>query len=132
MSVQVQWDNDDHTVLRYDVQGHWTWNEFYESFAQARTMLQTVSNTVDFIVNPADFRSRGYIPSGMISRVVQLYRSIPPNTGSTVIVGGGDFFRIINNVSRGFYPRIAARYHFTDTLDEARALLAQLRENKPT
>ena len=132
MPVQVLWDNDDRTTLRYDVQGHWTWNEFYENFAHARAMMQTVPHTVDFIVNPVDFRSRGYMPSGMISRVVQLYRNIPPNTGVTVIVGGGDFFRIINNVSRGFYPRIAARYRFTDTLDEARAVLIKLRENKLT
>lgn len=35
MSVQVSWDNEDKTVIRYDLGGRWKWEEFYPCYQQA-------------------------------------------------------------------------------------------------
>ncbi len=123
MAVHIQWDNSEKTVLRYDFEGRWTWQEFMAIFPQAKTMASTVQHTVHSIVNPLDDKSRGYLPPNTLAQVVQLYRGAPPNIGATVIVGGSEFFRTLNRLSRRFYPRIAERYQFADTLEEARSIL---------
>lgn len=126
MPVRVEWDNKEQTTLRYDVEGQWTWNEFLEAIKQAKALMETVQHTVHFIVNPLDERSRGYLPGGTVSHVIQIYRSAPSNAGASVIIGGGDVLRTMNKISQQFYPRIAKRYRFADSLEEARSIVASL------
>jgi hypothetical protein len=123
MPVHVQWDNPENTILRYDVEGHWTWEEFLEAFQKARIMAASTQHTIHAIVHPADNKSLGYLPSGTLSQVIQLYRNAPSNFGLTAIISDSDFFNIFNRISRQLYPRIADRYLFVASLEEARSLL---------
>ena len=42
MGVEVEWDNQEQTVLRYTVVGHWTWEEFYAARDRARALADKV------------------------------------------------------------------------------------------
>jgi hypothetical protein len=123
MAVSVAWDNDEQTILRYDVKGHWTWDEFTVAFKQGLAMVAAVTHRVDFMVNPLDQKSRGYLPPNTIYHVITMYRNSPPNKGLTVVIGGGSFFKTLNELNRRLYPRISARYLVVDSLEEARAAL---------
>jgi hypothetical protein len=124
MPVTPQWDNDDKTIIRYDLTGRWTWDEFFAAFDEGTTMLDTVQHTIHFIVNPLDLMSRGYLPPGALQNTLALYRRSKANAGSTVIVGGSTFFRSLYGIGQRIYPRIAAHSRFADSLDQARILLS--------
>ncbi len=125
MSVTVQWDNDAKTVLRYEVAGRWTWDEFYVAYDQGKSMMEAVPHTVHFIMVPMDFLTRNYLPPGALTHISSIYRRAAPNSGMTINVGGGGFARAMLNVLGRVSPKIAQKFAFADSLEEARTILAK-------
>jgi hypothetical protein len=128
MSVKVVWDDEQHTALRYDLEGRWTWDEFYAAFNEGKAMMEGSAHTVHFILNAMDNLSKGYVPPGALSHVASLNRNAPPNAGITVAVGGNTLGKIFHGMIARIYPKIAKRYAFADSLEEARAMIAQRRQ----
>jgi hypothetical protein len=42
MTIQFGWDNKEQTVLRYDYQGIWNWNELFEVVDRATQLTDSV------------------------------------------------------------------------------------------
>lgn len=125
MSVTVQWDNELHTVMRYDFGGRWTWDEFFQAYATAKTQMATVSHTVHFILNPLDEIAGGYVPPGALTHVISIYRNTLPNTGMTVNVGAKrSFARSLMDIIGRVAPRVEKHFTYANSLEEARAFLA--------
>jgi hypothetical protein len=124
MSVQVRWDNEQKTVIFYEFDGKWTWDEFYPAFEQARTMLAEVAHIVDFIC--VFERVGGYfMPLNLLFHIRKIYTNAPPNIGVTLLVGHFSELGVIYNMIKRVYPLIAERYVIASTLDEARMVLRE-------
>lgn len=46
MSVALQWDNEEKTILRWDFTGRWTTHEFAQSFQAAAMLVRSVGHSV--------------------------------------------------------------------------------------
>ena len=42
MPIQAVWDNEEHTAIRYIIEGHWTWEEMNAAVATSNAWLDTV------------------------------------------------------------------------------------------
>jgi hypothetical protein len=127
MGIEVTWDNDSNTILRYIYSGRWTWGDLDRVREQAAKLEASVPHRVDVIV---DVQNSSLLPSGTISRARQVATSAPtthPNEGITVIVGAGAFVRSIYDVMLKVYPEMIRRrgIFFAQTLPEARDLIAK-------
>jgi hypothetical protein len=132
MGVKAVWDNEQHTIVRYDLSGKWTWDEFFTAYEDAKMMLAATPYVVHFILNPTDAASRSHLPPGIVSRIGSVGRTRLPNAGITVAVGSSNFVKSLVNTAARLYPRIRKQYQFVETLDEARALLAEHMESQPS
>jgi hypothetical protein len=47
MPITVNWDNDAKTVIRYDFEGHWNWDEFRAAANEAFVFTRSVQHRVD-------------------------------------------------------------------------------------
>lgn len=132
MPVEAHWDNDAHTVIRYEVYGHWTVEEFWVAYEQGRAMINSVEHRVDFIQIAMDELATGYVPSNYLSTLSSMYRNAHPRAGRTIGVpiprgrSSQVWVRILTNV----VPQIRQRVDFADTLEEARAKLAEPAKSK--
>lgn len=124
MPVSLQWDNDDHTILRYDYCGRWTWEDYAPVYERAGILLRECNWTVHFIVNLKDEVARNHLPAGALIRAVNIYRNAPANSGKTIIVNAGMVYRTVAQTGAAAYPAIGKKYAFADTLEEARLMLA--------
>jgi hypothetical protein len=127
MGIEVSWDNDSKTILRYVYSGRWTWGDLDKVRDQAATLEASVPHRVDVIV---DVENSSLLPSGTISRARQVATSAPtthPNEGITIIVGAGAFVRSIYDVMAKVYPEMLRRrgIFFAQTLAEARDMIAK-------
>ena len=125
MSVTIQWDNEEKTILRYDMSGFWTWDEFFPAFEQGKQMISEVEHEVSFIVNPLDNQSRNHIPTSVLTHIRSINRNVPPNAGPTVSVSVSNFARALIRTLSYLAPQIAERYFFADSLEQARILLKE-------
>jgi len=64
MGVQVQWDNEARTILRYDYQGRWKWEQVYEAVNEAYRMIETVPHPVAVMI---DMTESAGIPPGALT-----------------------------------------------------------------
>jgi len=127
MGIDVIWDNEAKTIIRYVYDGRWTWEDFDKARALAVQLEDTVPHQVDAIV---DVQKSSVLPTGTITRAREVGGTAPvlnPKEGISVIVGAGAFVRSIYDVLRKVYPELIRRrgLFFAKSLDEARAIIAQ-------
>jgi hypothetical protein len=125
MGVTVDWDNDSHTVIRYDFISSWTWDDFQAATHTAFALRQNVNTPVDIIHN---LEQTAHIPEGALSWLLKL-REKSPNRGVVVFAAGQfhDYYKnllsIFRQITKGATPPVIV----VETLDEARAVLDKLR-----
>ena len=125
--IITEWDDDSKTIMRVTYQSGWTWDDLDDNMLVEQQMLNSVDHKVDVI---ADFRGTR-LPPGAISRLPKIAQSPPythPNSGAMVMVGSPAFMREVVGVYKRVYGQ-AAKLTMVHDLDEARALIAQKRED---
>ncbi|MFN8376170.1 MAG: hypothetical protein U0694_25260 [Anaerolineae bacterium] len=125
MGVQVQWDNPEKTILRYDMSGKWTWDRFFNAYEAGKALMNTVSHKVNFILNPTDEISRAYTPPNAMSHMISIGRKAHPMAGKTVSISNNTFTRVLLQMVSKVNPKIAEMYAFADSLEDARVMLAK-------
>lgn len=124
MTVTVEWDNPEKTVVRMALMGDWTWDEAYAASDEGYALLESVSYEVGVIM---DMRQSNHIPDKAISNAQAMIKRRHKRTGLTVFVGVNSFFTAMWNIFSRVYAALAHKQNsvFTDTIEEARAILAQ-------
>ena len=124
MPIQAIWDDEDHTTIRYIIEGHWTWEEMNAAVAVSNAWLDDANRKIDFIHDMS--RSEG-IPSGALTQLKRYIGKEHPNTGRTVVIGAKK--TLANSFAQGLLDMVQKLYKrdwgfmFADSLDEARQRL---------
>jgi hypothetical protein len=127
MTVEVYWDNEQHTVLRYETSGQWTTSEFWDAYNQAGDMLNSVDHRVYFILIPMDTQSMNHVPNGFITQVGSIFRNQHPRAGHVIIVRKAHTIlgQIYEQIVIKTLPHIVPKFDFADSLEQAREKLAE-------
>jgi hypothetical protein len=125
-NISTEWDNDEKTVLRVTYHPGWSWDDVENNMVVEEEMLNSVDHRVDVIT---DYQG-SQLPPGAISRLPKIAQSPPythPNSGVIAMVGSPAFMKEVIGVYKHVYGQ-AAKLTMVNDLDEARALIAQKRE----
>lgn len=130
MPVNMLWDDAEKSILRFEYQGKWTWEEVNNMMAQANVELTAVPHRVDTI---HDFTSSSSgLPSNVLSHASSLSRQIPAQAGMSVVVGSSALINTLLSIFTKVYPQFASRYKSASTLDAAYALIEHSRASERT
>jgi hypothetical protein len=125
MPVTVFWEDPEKTVVRYDFQGSWTWDELYAVYYEAIGMEKSVTHRVDVIL---DMSTSSRIPGNAILHVKNLAEKQPSNMGISVFVTRNPFIVSMYNMAVRVYGKVAFYFRIAKTLDEAHAMIATARQ----
>jgi hypothetical protein len=126
MPIQAVWDNEQHTIIRYVIEGQWTWEDMNAAIATSNAWLDEVDHKIDFIHDMS--QSEG-IPNGALTHLKRYIGKEHPNTGRSVVIGPQK--SVTNSVARGLLDMIQKLYKrdwgfmFAESLDDARMRLAE-------
>ena len=128
MGIKVTWYDDDKTILHWQYEEKWTWDEFVDANVAARRMIISVPHTVDSIV---ELGSK-LLPEGAFSRGKQQADLTPENHGITVVVTQNSAVRIILSVLQTITSigKKGPAYAAVSTLEDAFELIEKLRMPK--
>jgi hypothetical protein len=119
MTVQTDWDDEDHTVIRTQFIGAWTWEEAHAATDTLIQMIDSVDYTIGVITDLSD-SSR--IPPFVFHEVRTLLAKRHPRVGASVVVSSNFMIGSLWKTIAQTYGRLVnGQYSFADTLDEARA-----------
>ena len=122
MPIQLEWDAETNSTLRFVYTGKWTWDELHSSVSEAQRLIEATRQTVNLIIDLTDSR---LIPSGSFTGHIRGASSrMPDNTGLVIIVGNSLMLKVIQKVMSIIPGRETKKGFVLSTLDEARNLIA--------
>jgi hypothetical protein len=127
MGITVIWDNEEHTILRFIFEKHWTWEEVARVKIECDTALNSVSHTSVAIIYdaPPDVT----LPPDMLSNARRLLSSNHPKANLLVFVLTNMLARMMINTLARISGSIGARMYVVDSVDEARQLIIKYNAN---
>lgn len=126
MSIELYWDNDEQTVMLCVFEKDWSWDEM---FTVLDTIKQVTDKRDDEIGAIIDVSHGFSVPGGSIfnpdtrDKASRLLKMSADGKGPIVIAGTNSFIRMISQGFNLLDKRALEDVYFTDTLEEARALL---------
>jgi hypothetical protein len=130
MNIDVIWDNDEKTIVRYRFKPRWNWGDLHVAMKEASALVDTVTQGVDVIM---DVTSASLIPSGAISQAQKAFATVKnPRIGTTVVVSSSVFAQALVSVGRKLSGNAANNWdmEFVSTVAEAYQILEK-KSNRP-
>ena len=121
MPITVKWDNDSKTVVNYEFNGKWTWDEYHTAIHTAYEMVEKLPYIVNMIL---DFRHANAFPSNALSIFGRSMKTPPKEFDLALVVSRSGFIEAIYYVFRRLNGKLAEKLVLVKTLEEARTVLA--------
>jgi hypothetical protein len=83
MGITTAWEDGTQQVMRYSLDEHWTWEEFFVAKKQANEMMDTVSHKFGVMV---DVSPKAAFRPDILSNLRKALTSAHPNTLVVVLV----------------------------------------------
>lgn len=124
MGIRVCWEDEAHTIVRYDFEGKWTWEELYPVYNQAIAMETSVPYRVDVIL---DMRRSQGVPGNALSHLKNISDKQPANIGLSIFVTENKFMLALYNVGCKFYYKIPRYFQVVPSIEAAQEMIAKAR-----
>jgi hypothetical protein len=122
MPTSVGWENDEKTIIRQQLIGDWTFEEYTASARETQMLTASVPHTVHVII---DFTESISYPTKLLSVGSSLDRNMPANQGLLVVIQVPAYIRALFEVMSKLYPKIGQDSFEVNTLDEAHAVIRE-------
>jgi hypothetical protein len=126
MTVQIHWDDDAHSILRFEIERDWNWPAFWVAFEGHSKEVQNLPYRIDVISDASKIRG---LPSGSFTEFRKFEQISPDNVVLTVVVVTSPFARATIGTFTQIFKNV--RFRFAGSLDEARRIIAEHRAHDP-
>jgi hypothetical protein len=124
MGVAVEWDDDQQTIIRMILSGHWTLAEFTSANTKTVLMVRTVRHPVYVI---SDLRTTEHIPLGIFWKLREISGQRPRNWGGGIVISDNGFAASLVDMFAQVYMPNERRLFVVRTNDEAYAAIEKLK-----
>lgn len=122
MPALITWENAEKTIIRHQLIGDWTYEEYSKTAAETQELTGSVSHTVHVIV---DFTESISYPTRLLAAGQALDRNLPPNQGMLFVVKCPPYIRAVFDIIIKLYPKTGSNAHYVETLEEAFEIIRQ-------
>lgn len=124
MNLTVAWDNDEKTIIRFSLVGHWTTDDLFAAHHLCQQLEAEVAHSVSYIIDVTHNESS---PPHILSITRRLFEEASDKIDMRVVVGANNLAHIFFNTFTTIYGYIARKnpVQFAHSLDEARAIITQ-------
>jgi len=119
--IDVVWDNEDHSIIRYDFHPGWALADFDAAEQLVNGMVADVPQIVDII---AHFLPGSDPPVGSFSRFRRIQEEMSAQIGVVVVTNSGPFVALLLSVFLRVYQQYAVRLWLAESLEDARHKIA--------
>jgi hypothetical protein len=127
MPITAQWDDDANTILRLGYVEPWTWDEFFDAFDEATSLIRNADHEVS-VIN--DGRHAGQPPPDLIGHVQATIEVLPANLGLMIVAASEFYGKMAVQLLQQLYPDSMSNWRIAPTVDEARAMIAAWRSQQ--
>ena len=100
MNIEVRWDDEQKSIIRWTFPKQWTWDEFYSALQGSRAMVRGENHIVDVIV---DMTVSELFPRNLLTQGQVTMQTSSLNIGIIVVVGWNPLLRTAFNSFQRVY-----------------------------
>ena len=128
MPIDINWDNDQKDVLRWDLNGRWDWDDIHDAVTRSVAIRKLVEHRRDIavIINLQHFTP---LSTGALKETRKALLIRPENRELVVVVGRSAYTRSIVDIFRRRYIDLADQIIGVDSMSEARSLIRTRRKD---
>jgi hypothetical protein len=126
MPVNVKWMDDAKTILMYECQDEWTWEEAWDAFDIGHPMLEASPHVVDVII---DFMTSEGMPQGARGQIRELTDRAAENWGLCIVTGEDAMAQQIMFTLSKIFPKLGERFRMVKNREAALELIQEYRSN---
>lgn len=127
MGIHFSWDDDAQTILRFDMDGRWTWDEFDAKASESLEWRQDRTRPYSVIMNNT---ADAFAPPESINHLKQIMERGGDTMELFVIIGGDRFAKMVGSAFSQVYRHLGKKLVFSNTLQDARTLIREARTAK--
>lgn len=120
MGIEVQWLDDDRTIICYGLQDPWNMDDLYTAIRAGYNM----SKGAPAIYIIYDFSHSRHLPANFFSAVQHMRRMRQSNARERVMIGAPPFVRSMTRMFERLAPELAKGLYFVDNQAEALTYIA--------
>jgi hypothetical protein len=125
VTIEVQWDNEDHTVVMLEFKGALTWREYDEGVDKTYALMRTVDHKVDVI---SYMHPSVRLPKGdAVSHIKRAFTVRPPNMRKGLLIGNDLFGEAVVRALIKV-KGLLQTYIAVESVDAARAMITKLND----
>jgi len=121
MGITVLWDNPTCTIIRWQFDTAWTWDDVVKSEQLTRLMLGSVDHTVDIIW---DLQRTIALPTPLSFALDERIECLAGTNSVILLTGSNRYIRTVIRALAAMNRSLGYKLGFVDTLEEAREMLA--------
>lgn len=125
MPIQVRWDDEEKTVLRYIYEGEWAWREWHEVIDQSKQMIHQVDHPVYVVLDTAN----GKMPPGTLSYFNQVSSECNDCVVMVILIGADWFIQRLFNIYSKLRWGKNRRFTVAVTLENANQIVQQHKQS---
>ena len=125
MGIRIFWDDDEKTVIRYEFEESWTWEDLIAAVQKDDELMAEVDHTVHLIL---DMRAIRDVPSNPMGHLRSIAGMVSPQLGLVIFVGTNRWAQALVEIFYKVYKsqvKGMSGVAVVATLDEAYAAIAQ-------
>jgi hypothetical protein len=100
MTIEVRWDDEQQSIIRWTFPKQWAWDEFYSALQGSRAMVRQQSHIVDVIV---DMTMSELFPRHLLTQSQVTMQTSSLNVGIIVVIGWNPILRTTFNSFQRLY-----------------------------
>jgi hypothetical protein len=128
MRIAVFWDNESQTILRFDFSANWRWTDFAAAVDASSTFTANKAYSVDIIGN---LQAAPYLPfSYPPAQLLQAAKVPSSKIGLIALINTPEAIKTLTAAFLKVCPAWHEKLMTVDSLDEARMVLVQLRQER--
>lgn len=120
MTIDIRWENTQHTIIRWTFTGTWTWDDFEAAQREFHAMLHSVEHMVDVI---ADLRHSQLLPQDTFANFKRLERSVMSNRDRVILVTTNLFIKSMAKTYNQVFKYRKTEFLLADTIEDAQQIL---------
>jgi hypothetical protein len=124
MPVRVSWFDETRRIILYELEGVWTWDDFYPVYEKAIAMETTSPERVDVIL---DMRQNKTVPANALLHIKGIADRQPPNLGVSVLVTSNRVIESLYAIGVRLYPSLEAYFDIAPSIDDALRIIEAAR-----
>lgn len=127
MGIHAVWDDAEQSIIRWDFDPEWDWNDFWNAFAESIRMGEGYTRRVDIIPNVTNTNR---LPIGALGAFKTVDTKMPDFTKLVVVAGSDSVTRLMIKTFAQI-NRIDS-WRTATTVEEARVIIAADRRSDLT